>query len=337
MRAHHDLPPLVRVSRKQPCPVCGKPDWCSLSRDGEIAICMRVASGHETQNGGHLHQLAAAPRPRRAAPSPMPISSPATMPTRASVDHINAIYRVMLREHLRLSDAHREKLVARGLSPAEITARGYASTPDREQAARIASALTPLDLRGVPGFYRPRDHWEMVNAAAGYFVPYRDESGRVAAMQYRLDQPINNGKTKYLWFSSPPGQYPNGATSGAPLHCARPDLLAAAREVTLTEGAIKADVAAFFMAAPVIAAAGVTLFGHNFGDRLKQIAPQLRTVHVAFDLDWKTKDTVKRALFRLLEELERARFVARLRAWPAHLGKGIDDYLLTVARGGQAA
>jgi hypothetical protein len=298
---------------------------------------MRKASGQETQNGGYLHQLAATAATPRHSVGPLSTGASPATPPRASADHMNTIYRAMLGEHLRLSAAHREKLIARGLTPTEIAARGYASTPSRELASQIAAALTPLDLRGVPGFYKTRDAWEMVNIAPGYFVPYRDECGRVAGMQYRLDQPLNGGKTKYLWFSSPPGQYTNGATSGAPLHCARPELLAGAREVTLTEGALKADVAAFFTGAPVIAAAGVTLFGRNIGDRLKQIAPQLRTVYVAFDLDWKSNETVKRALFRLMEELERARFGARLRAWPAHLGKGIDDYLLTVAKGGQTA
>jgi hypothetical protein len=34
-----------------------------------------------------------------------------------------------------------------------------------------------------------------------------------------------------------------------------------------------------------------------------------------------------------MEELERARLAVRLRAWPRHLGKGIDDYLLSVSKG----
>jgi hypothetical protein len=326
---------LARASRKQPCPVCGKPDWCSLSRDGTIAICMRRPSAHATQNGGYLHQLAApsAPPRRPVAPS----SSPATAAPRADADHIDTVYGAMLCEQLQLCDAHREKLLARGLTPAEIAARGYASTPGREEAAQLTETLAHLDLRGVPGFYRERGQWRMVNAAPGYFVPYRDERGRVAAMQYRLDEPLNGGQTKYLWFSSPPERYPEGTSSGAPVHVSRPELLPEAREVTLTEGALKADVASFFLKAPVIAAAGVTLFERHIGDRLRHLAPQLHTVYVAFDLDWKSNEAVKRALFRVLEELERARFAARLRAWPPHMGKGIDDYLLTAARGGDAA
>jgi len=35
----------TRVSRSRPCPVCGKPDWCMLARDGSHAICSRVSIG----------------------------------------------------------------------------------------------------------------------------------------------------------------------------------------------------------------------------------------------------------------------------------------------------
>lgn len=50
---------MVRVSRHQHCPVCGKPDWCGVSQDGQICICMRVEDGacRTTDNGGYLHKL----------------------------------------------------------------------------------------------------------------------------------------------------------------------------------------------------------------------------------------------------------------------------------------
>jgi len=33
---------MIRVSRRQPCPICGKPDWCLMAEDGSAAICARI-------------------------------------------------------------------------------------------------------------------------------------------------------------------------------------------------------------------------------------------------------------------------------------------------------
>ena len=66
---------MKRVSRSAPCPVCGKPDWCTLSEDGEVAYCMRIQSGMACKNGAWMHFLKERERsrpPRRRAPMPLP-------------------------------------------------------------------------------------------------------------------------------------------------------------------------------------------------------------------------------------------------------------------------
>ena len=47
----------VRVSKRAPCPTCGKPDWCSVAADGSAVCCMRVESDRRLRNGGWLHRL----------------------------------------------------------------------------------------------------------------------------------------------------------------------------------------------------------------------------------------------------------------------------------------
>jgi hypothetical protein len=42
-----------RVTHKQPCEICGKPDWCTRSELG--ACCMRVETDRPMHNGGWLH------------------------------------------------------------------------------------------------------------------------------------------------------------------------------------------------------------------------------------------------------------------------------------------
>lgn len=35
----------VRVTKSEPCKICGKPDWCSRTTDGAVAGCMRIEDG----------------------------------------------------------------------------------------------------------------------------------------------------------------------------------------------------------------------------------------------------------------------------------------------------
>lgn len=315
--------PLVPVSRlRVECPVCGKRDNCALSEDRRVAYCRRVRSDRPGSDGGWTHFI----DPSVVPPPPQRRPSHIEAVARAPVGRLDGVYSTLLRGHLELSDRHRDALRARGLSDAEINRNGYASTPDARRGQEIAEALSAYDLRGVPGFTRRGGRWGMVGTPPGLLIPYRDERGRIRALQHRPDVTPEDGG-KYRWLSS------RHCSSGAPLHFAYRHLLATAREVTITEGALKADVTSFFLGSPVVAAAGVTQFGQRFAVVLKAACPALRTVFVAFDLDFRRNEAVKGALFRLLSELEREGFDARLRAWPPGLGKGIDDCLLAVAGG----
>ncbi len=55
---------MQRVSRANPCPVCGKPDWCLVAGDGSAAICQRIQEGSVKScgNAGYLHILADRPK-----------------------------------------------------------------------------------------------------------------------------------------------------------------------------------------------------------------------------------------------------------------------------------
>jgi hypothetical protein len=56
-----------RVSRKTPCPICGKPDWCLVAENNSAAICSRVQEGSVKKCGdaGWLHILVDLPKNRQ--------------------------------------------------------------------------------------------------------------------------------------------------------------------------------------------------------------------------------------------------------------------------------
>lgn len=50
---------MQRVTKRNPCPICGKPDWCLRAEDDSAAICQRISEGSVKQCGeaGYLHIL----------------------------------------------------------------------------------------------------------------------------------------------------------------------------------------------------------------------------------------------------------------------------------------
>ena len=54
-----DKEKMKRVNKRNPCPVCGKPDWCLVAEDGSAAICQRIKEGSikNCSDAGYLHIL----------------------------------------------------------------------------------------------------------------------------------------------------------------------------------------------------------------------------------------------------------------------------------------
>ncbi len=318
------LRPIHRLRIK--CPVCGKPDNCAISEDRTRAYCRRVASSYQGRDGGWLHILEDTPRASYAPQTP-PQSLIEAGSLRAGAEHVHKIYSILIRARLVLSEEHRRALMARGLDDEAIERNGYRSTPTALYAATVTRLLAEHhDLAGVPGFYKDHGAWRMVPLSQGVLIPVRDSLNRIQALMIRRDGASGSGK--YIWLSS--ARREAGASSGAPSHYANALLLKDAREVTLTEGALKSQIAAHLLNAPVIGNAP-SCFGADFAANLKKDFPQLKTVYVAFDMDFRRNAHVKAALFRLVEQLEKARFDVRVRTWPDRW-KGIDDYLLGVSQ-----
>ena len=176
----------------------------------------------------------------------------------ATPEALDAVYRSFL-DALRLSSAHRANLVARGLSAIEIDRRLYRTVPGRTRCSivsRLASKFTDEVLAAIPGFFYDsmNSRWSC-SGTDGFFIPVRNATRQIVALQIRLDNPgnqnpINRGDIaecasrpagRYVWFSS---SKHGGSPIDPPIHFPGTDIdIHALREIRVTEGCLKADIA----------------------------------------------------------------------------------------------
>lgn len=314
-----------RVKKGNPCPICGKPDFCIVSADETVAGCMRREAGcfktKQGRNGAlyYFHRLSGEQRPPDAGP---PLSQ-GRVTERAAPEVLSEVYSALLAA-LTLSKAHRDNLCKRGLNDAEIDARGFRTLP-LQCRARIARELRERFgkvLLRVPGFIvkeKEGRRYLTIAGLAGLLVPVRDTQGRIVALKVRRDD-AGDGP-RYLYISS--AGY-GGPSPGSPVHVPR-GIPASAETVRLTEGELKADIAFALSGLPTISIPGVS----NWRPALK-ILKELaaKTVRLAFDADAREKFIVSRYLLACAEALEEEGFSLELEQWDA-AHKGIDDFLAT--------
>jgi hypothetical protein len=89
----------IRVNKNNPCPICGKPDWCLVAEDGSVAICQRISDGSKRKIGeaGYLHKLTDDFRKARYVPKHKPKPPPVvnweklTADYRKNLDMVKAV------------------------------------------------------------------------------------------------------------------------------------------------------------------------------------------------------------------------------------------------------
>jgi 5S rRNA maturation endonuclease (ribonuclease M5) len=121
----------IRVNRKRPCPICGKPDWCLLDPDGRFAICPRTPSPRRAGEAGYVHYLTNvfSRQPRRAEAIVRRQAAAAKVADASHVDSQPALARFwesLVREcQSRLSDTALQKLASNlGVSAGALRSLG---------------------------------------------------------------------------------------------------------------------------------------------------------------------------------------------------------------------
>lgn len=278
---------------------------------------MRVPSDDVAANGSYIHHLNG-PRPVNLPPSspPNPLSSP---------ERINQVYQRLL-DCLPLDKEHLDNLLARGLSRDVIIKNRYRSLPLNGRQDIINQLVDEIGSPGgVPGFHF-KDKWCLAGWS-GMLIPVRDINGLIQGCQIRLDEPGRVGK--YAWLSS---HKQGGWSPGAPAHVVQPANVTD-QSVWITEGPLKADVAAEKLGAIMVGVAGAA----NWKAALNPVwlllcYEQVQRVVIAFDQDEDPKKAkiIENYRNKLVEQVQESGMEVSRARWDS--GKGIDDAVQAGAR-----
>lgn len=156
------------VTRRDPCPICGKATWCGRSLDGRLAICMRTENCHPTKNGGWLFVFDEERHEWREPSNENARHSPFNGPS-AALRPITG------------------KTIAPRLESASI-ADQMARDADCWYAIDVASYLLPgisipaiIEAVNSLGVYLSRKHWKDGTLA----IPMRNADGIPVGIRYR--------------------------------------------------------------------------------------------------------------------------------------------------------
>ena len=313
------------ATRKHPCTICGDTQRCGTSPDGVWAMCYKIADGGREKHGElgvyWTHPLSAQP----IQPAP-PIKNPVPSPKIASLETLYAVYTAILK-FLRLIPEHREQLLARGLTPADISANRYRSLR-RDDYRNLVKHMVRLFgediLLTVPGFLirdGPFSQYLAFCCSPGILIPVRTTTGTIVALAVRRDSAVDG---KYAWATSrtkDPG--PDGPGPLAICHTPRREGIADTQTIRIAEGQLKSDVAS--------ALSGILTLGIPGTASWRKALPILadlkpETVLLAFDGDARNNPNVAQDLYQAAHGLQA--FVPHLyiETWSVR-HKGIDDAL----------
>jgi hypothetical protein len=220
-------------------------------------------------------------------------------------------------------------LELRGFSEQVIQRFGFRSWPLEEArqsvAWRVASAVGGVQkVLGVPGFVIDRFRLNLAGSSGSAMLwPIWNLDGQIAAVRMRIDEPLEGGR--YRWLSSARYGGPGAPLLPfwAPARWPKREERILERVVRLVEGEFKAIASAMFTGTFTVGVPGVSSWTTAL-PLLRNIGA--RNVRLAFDMDWKVKPAVARALVGAREGLLEQGWDVVIETWDPRF-KGFDDLL----------
>lgn len=261
---------------------------------------------------------------------------------KANPDRLDRIYSKIVAVS-RPDDALQETLTnVRGMTEKQINAFIAAPIDNRTIVQKILKdgSIEPKDLLGVPGFYLDKASASVIQSGDMKFkyhpntecvIAVRDEAERIIALQSRVRHP--DGGPRYFWYSSK--NMPHGATPGAPMGVVPGKRLRNGRgeyhlRIAVCEGFFKAAAIARSLDVDYVVFASGIQNTSPFLNLIRRLAyGKAVSILIVPDMDFLTNKEVMKAYAKLVAyALDITQDVTVL-AWPAALGKGYDDVLLS--------
>lgn len=338
-----------RVSKKRPCCICGKPDWCSTTATETISFCARsILNANRVSRHGwgvYYHEASGADfdfgvkRNFNQFPKRKETQVSKTLAPTAIRDRV-------YRKLIELSPASssyeivngRGGLLERRIEDLSQYGSLLRTVNERQVLVeRLVEALAKEGIQsfdGIPGFWRDtrgRLHlWsDQVSFDDLMVIPFVGSDGLIRACQIRFMRYIPNKSGRYVWLSS--SKEKDGCGPGAPLHHADP-CSRSVKPVLVTEGALKAATAQRFLSERYVVGNSGVATSHC---EIVEIARR-KPLEIAFDRDSFTNPHVARSLAALLRLRYSDQVVheysddVRILSWGSSF-KGVDEALLAGA------
>lgn len=155
----------IRCSKTTPCPRCGRDNWCQVSADGAVCICMRDSSGHpktfKDGSQGWIHRLTGETRTAIQYHKPKP---------KVEIDAEGMMERwVKSTQAYRISDLAKNL----GVSASALMELRAAWAPEHNAYAFSmrddSGKIVGIRLRSLAG-----DKWSVRGSKQGIFLPWRE-------------------------------------------------------------------------------------------------------------------------------------------------------------------
>lgn len=337
-----------RVSRRSPCRICGKPDWCSTTKDHRIAFCARSATNADrlSSNGWGIFYFDSRSPLRAGQALPQNRLSRSKSHYTASVETRHRTYQTLIKLSPLTAACKltcgKEWLFKQGqgvgrcgVLPKSVIERHALVRLLIESLVKESGAIPTF--KGVPGFWQGSNGRPRLGTDFDYdddllLIPFLDPDGLIQACQIKAIGRTKTRSGKYQWLSSIGKR--DGCSSGTPLHHEGSKGFGGktTRKVLVTEGVLKAAETQQFLTDRYVIANGGVATSHQ---EIVKVARR-KILEIAFDADCFTNPHVARSMASLLaRRIREQQFLScgkptKILAWDRRF-KGIDDALIAGA------